>query len=157
MASISDADHKERLEHVQQVMALKLTGSGAEVHKHLQDAGINIPRASVYNYIKECRDANWLWLTDAAKHTYIANMRARAENIEEAIEHTMTTIRDETLKPHARAMLNNSLAVLSKEMSDLIEGQGILRHWDAILNHRDTEWQRIAKSADTSEADAKLT
>ena len=155
--AISEKEHNERLEQVQQIMALKLTGSPAIIYRHLHDAGIDIARASVYNYVKECRDANWLWLTDAAKHTYIANMRQRVENLEEAIEHTMTTLRDPALKPHARAQLNNSLAVLSKEVSDLIEGQGILRHWDAILNSKDAEWQAAAMQADTSDADAKLT
>ena len=155
--AISGEARKGRLDDIQQIMALKLTASPTAIHRYLQEANIDIPKSSVANYIKECRDANWLWLTDAAKHTYIANMRQRAEDIQEAIEHTMTALRSPDLKPHARAQLNNSLGVLSKEMSDLIEGQGILRHWDAILNAKDPAWQNAAMQADTSDADAQLT
>jgi len=156
MGTVKD-QHRAKVELVQQTVALKLTMRATEVHEYLRDAGHDIGLSTVQKILKECRDANWRWLSDTAKHTYIADLRDRAIDIKEAMKHTMQELANPGLKPHARAQLNNSLVMLSKEMTELIEGQGVLRHWDALINKKDPEWQKAAMAQDTSDTDADLT
>ena len=158
MPPITEENRQKRLAAIQQVMASELTGSPTEIHRVLlQESDMDIPVSTIREYVKECRNANWVWLSETAKYTYIAEMKQRAKKLEKAFNLTTLELESESLKPHARALLNNSLTALSKEISDLVEGQGILRHWDAIINSQDKEWQEAAMQTDTSEEDAKFT
>ena len=143
---ISKAARAERLQAVQKAMSSIMSSRPADVQRQLQAEGITIPHASISRYITQAKNDNWQWLNDTARSAYIANLRTRAEYIQNAINRTAQCLQDESLKPHGRAQLNTSLVVLSKEMSDLIEGLGLMRHWDALINHNDPAWQAIAKS-----------